>query len=113
MNHKEQDVVEGETGCHKQWEAEDTLPNKRLDISYPSKNQDSTSNLASLLLVKALNHQAKKYTPSLAKRYGRINKTTHRNKFAFPDQDKRISFVNSNNQQINVDYMPDTILGAV
>lgn len=72
-------------------------PIKDSPISYPSKNLDSTSNLASLLFVKALNHQAKKCTPSLAKRYGRINKTTHRNEFAVPDHDKQNSFVNSNN----------------
>ena len=37
VNHKEQDIVEGETGCHKQWEAEDTLSNKIHPSLTPQK----------------------------------------------------------------------------
>jgi len=37
-------------------------------IPYPLKKLDFTSNFASVLLVKALNHQAQKYTPNLAKK---------------------------------------------
>lgn len=52
---------------------------KTPSIPHPSKNLNFASNLASVLLAKALNHQAEKYTPSLpslpslSKRYGRVS----------------------------------------
>lgn len=66
------------------------------------KKLDFTSNFASVRLVKARNHWAGKYTPNLAKKYGKMNETTYRNEFIVPDQDKLRSFNSNSNYMCTV-----------